>query len=339
MSTYFIKTKKGFIRVKKRKTSLLKLFSILLPLIVLPAIFLTNYVRTFAVGDTLTTTWDFSTSGDYTLSDSSLVEVTGGVAQHKVQNYADDANTSLLLHLDESSGLSAADSSSNSNTGAITNSTFASGILNNGLTLGGNNSRIEVEDSATTSLSQNHTLEMWTKLNETFSASTQESKYGLVDKGDYSLYFDDETGKLTYELADSAATEWSQEAGNDINTSWDLNGKLAVHDTVSVGSTVYTALGNAAGDAEVWSYVSGVWTQIAGDNINSSWDNATYESVFALATSGTTLYAGLALTAGDAEVWSCVIASGCNDWTRIGGDGVNSSWAVSTFEGVYALNY
>ncbi len=339
MSTYFIKTKKGFIRVKKRKTPFLKLLSILIPLIVLPAIFLTSYVRTFAVGDTLTTTWDFSTSGDYTLSDTSLAEITGGVAQHKVQNYVDDVNTSLLLHLDESSGLSAADSSSNSNTGTITNSTFATGFLNNGLTLGGNNSRIEVEDSASLSLSQNHTLEMWTKLNETFSASSQESKYGLVDKGDYSLYFDDETGKLTYELANSSATQWTQEAGIDTKSSWDLNGKLAIHDTVSVGSVVYAALGNAVGDAEVWSYSAGVWSQVAGDNINSSWDNATYESVFALAASGTNLYAGLALTAGDAEVWSCVIADGCNDWTKIGGDGISSSWAVSTFEGVYSLNY
>lgn len=334
-----MKTQISYLRKRKPRPLLLKIAVIIVPILVIGFIFTSDLVKTFAVGDTVTTNWDLSTPGEYATSDDSLVEITGGVAQHKVQNYADDENTELLLHLDEANGAVASDSSSNSTDGAVTNGTFGAGILNNGLALGGANSRIEVDDSAGVSLGQSHTIELWSKLSESFSASNNEARQGLIDKGDYSLYYDDETGKITYELANSAATEWSQEAGNDINNSWDLNGKLAVHDTVAVGSDIYTALGNAVGDAEVWKYSAGVWQQVGGDGRNSGWDAATYESAFSLATSGTILYVGLGTTAGDGEVWSCVIASGCDDWTKIGGDGINSSWAVSTFEGVYSLSY
>lgn len=334
-----MKTKTGYLRKKKYGMRVVKSLAVLIITVSAVYLFTTRYTKIFAAGDTVTTNWDLSTPSDYTTSDANLVEITGGVAQHKVQNYADDANTGLLLHLDESSGSNADDSSSNVTDGSVTNGTFNAGILNNGLTLAGGDSKIEVSDSAGNSLGQNHTIELWSKLDSTFSASASEARQTLVDKGDYSLYYDDETGKLTYELANSSATTWTQEAGNDINNSWDLNGKLALYDTVTVGSVVYAALGNAIGDAEVWSYSSGVWSQIGGDGKNSSWDAATYESVFSLASNGTLLYAGLGTTAGDAEVWSCVVASGCDDWTKIGGDGVNSSWSVGVYEGVYSMNY
>lgn len=310
-----------------------------MPLLVICLLLSTKFVKTFAEGDTVTTNWDFSTPGDYTTSDSSLLEITGGVVKHKVQNYADDSATELLLHLDESGGVIADDASSKSGDGNVANGTFGAGILNNGLVFGGTNSKIDVSDSSAISLGQNHSIELWSKLSAPFLPATSEGRQGLVDKGDYSLYYDNQTGKVTYEIANSSATAWSQEAGNDINSSWDLNGKLAVNDTIAIGSDIYTALGNAVGDAEVWKYSSGVWVQVGGDGLNSGWDGGTYESVLALATSGTVLYAGLGTTAGDGEVWSCVIASGCNDWTKIGGDSVNSSWAVNTFEGVYSLTY
>ena len=83
-----------------------------------------------------TDTWNFAVSGDYTPSDANLVEVTGGTARLKVQNYVSDANTAALWHLDESSG-NATDSSANANTGTMVNGTYSSGSLNNGLGFNG----------------------------------------------------------------------------------------------------------------------------------------------------------------------------------------------------------
>ena len=55
-----------------------------------------------------------------------------------------------------------------------------------------------------------------------------------------------------------------------------------------------------------------------------------------MVTVGGNLYAGLGLSAGDGEVWSCNTATGCTTWTKIGGDGINSGWG-SEIEAVYSL--
>ena len=61
-------------------------------------------------------------------------------------------------------------------------------------------------------------------------------------------------------------------------------------------------------------------------------------TVMGLAVNGSTLYAGLGSNAsGVGEVWSCDMATNCTDWTKIGGDAVNSSWAISTYEAVTAM--
>lgn len=291
----------------------------------------------FAAGD-VDVTWDFSSAGDYTLSDAALVEVTSNTARLKVQNYTSDSDTMLLYHLDESSGTTVDDSSSNSNDGTATAPTWTTGNLNNGLSLDGATSKVSVPDSAALSLSQSNTLEAWVKMDASFSAGATR-RQGIIDKGDYQLYLDHETGKVTYELADSSATSWTQVAGNDFNSSWDLNGKLSVVSSVDVGGDVYAGLGNVVGDAEVWHWDGTSWAQVGGDGKNSSWAAATFESVLSLATNGTLLYAGLGTTAGDAEVWSCDTSSGCTSWTKIGGDGINSGWAVGTFEQVSSLTY
>jgi len=67
-----------------------------------------SYQKTYAASD-LFTTWDFATPSDYTLSGG--VETSGTSARLKASNYASDANTSALYHLDESDGSSASDGS------------------------------------------------------------------------------------------------------------------------------------------------------------------------------------------------------------------------------------
>ncbi len=298
------------------------------------AIVLSSYSRAFA--SDMNTTWDFTDPGDYTY-DTDTVETSGSLARLKAQNYATDGSTSALYHLDESSGSPVDDASSNANDATTTNSpAWVTGNLNNGLDLDGTNQYASAPDSASLSPTGQHSIEAWTKFDSTFSTSANQDQ-GIVDKGAYKLYYDRTSGKVNYEIANNNASDWTREAGNDANNSWDLDGKVIVRTSVSSGSDTYVGLGAGVGDAEVWHWNGTTWTQIGGDGKNSGWADQTYEDAFSLALNGTTLYAGIGTTAGDAEVWSCDTSVGCTDWTKIGGDAINSSWAISTYEVVSAL--
>jgi hypothetical protein len=296
-------------------------------------------------------TWNFSTPADYTLSDSSLIEISGSKTQLKVRNYVNDGNTALLFHLDENSGTSLTDSSSNANTGTAVSSSWITGNFNSGISLNGSSSYLTVPDSASLSFSQAHTIEAWTKFNSSFSAGSHSTPQPIVDKGNYKLYYDQTTGKINYELARSGATTWSQVAGSDwinglyskgLNNSWDQNGKPFINASAVIGTDLYVGLGNTVGDAEVWKWNGSAWSVIGGNGVNSSWTegNATpatqYEQVYSMTTDGTNLFVGLGLTAGDGEVWKY----NGSTWTRIGGDATGSggqSWLSNTYEQVTAL--
>jgi hypothetical protein len=293
-------------------------------------------LRVHALSD-LTDVWDFSSSAAYTLD--SGIETNGASARLKAQNYATDSDTKALFHMDASSGTTVSDSSGNGNDGTVGGTaSWVTGNLNKALSLNGSHAAASAPDSASLSLTQSNSVEAWTKFAGNFGANTHDHRQGIIDKGAYKLYYDQETGKVTYELANSSATTWSQQAGSDIKGSWDLNGKLSVNTQINVGSDVYAGLGNAVGDAEVWKWDGSTWTQIGGDGKNGSWADATFENVMSMNKIGTVLYAGLGSGTGDAEVWSCDTASGCSSWTKIGGDGINSSWAVNTFEEVESMS-
>ncbi len=294
---------------------------------------LISYSHVRALSD-LSDSWDFSDASQYTLDTG--VETNGSVARLKAQNYASDANTVALFHMDESSGSTASDSSSNGNDGTVSNGTFGTGNLNNSLSFNGTSSSVGVPDSASLSLAQQNTLEGWTKLNNAFSAGGDSQRQSIVDKGDYQLYYDNETGKVTYELADKNATTWSLAGGNDTGGSWDTNGKRSVNAQVKIGSDIYVGIGVDVGDAEVWKWDGSAWTQIGGGAgaVNGSWDGNTYEGVYSLATDGTNLYAGLGVSAGDGEVWKWDGSS----WTKIGGDSLHSGW-TNYAEEVWTLDY
>ncbi len=295
-----------------------------------------SYTSTQALSD-LVDTWDFGDAGDFSI-DSGL-EIISNIVRHKPQNYANDGNTRALYHMDELSGTNIADSSSNSNTATGTNTSFVTGNLNNALSLNGTTANASAADSSSLSLSQANTLEAWTKFNSSFSAGSHDHRQGVLDKGPYKLYYDQETGKATYELENATATTWSQKAGNDIGGSWDLNGKMNIVSQVVIGSDMYAGLGNAVGDAEVWKWNGTSWSQVGGDGKNDSWADQTFENVTSLSANGTILYAGLGSGTGDAEVWSCDTSTGCTDWTKIGGDGINSGWAVNTYEEVTSMTF
>lgn len=280
-------------------------------------------------------TWTFANAGDYVVSDANSIEVVDNAVRLKVRQYESDQDTVALLHFNEASGTAVTDSSSLSQAGQ-TNGSFGVGRLYNALQLNGQDQRAWIADSPGLSLGQQHTVEAWVKPEAAISANSHGVDQTILDKGDYKLYVDHHTGKLTYELAKTGSS-WTQEAGNDIKGSWDLNGKMAVTSQVMVGSQLIVGLGNAAGDAEVWRWDGDRWWQIGGDGLNDSWPDQMYETVPSLAANGTIVYAGLGVSAGDGEVWQCDLATNCASWTKIGGDAINNSWPVSAIEAVNAM--
>ena len=278
-------------------------------------------------------TWDFNTPGDYSVS--SGAEINSGVARLKAQNYDNDANTSALYHLDESGGTNVTDSSSNGNDATLSGGSFGAGNLNNAVSLDGVDDFASAPDSASLKLGQQQTIESWTKFNNNFNDSSSSKRQVVADKGDYQVYYNNETGKLTYELANNSANTWSQAAGNGtIDGSWDQSGVQGVFDQVKMGSDIYASTAGAVGDAQVWKWDGSTWTMIGGgaNAVNGSWDANTYEGAYALATDGTNIYVGLGATAGDGEVWRWNGSS----WSKIGGDGANSGW-TSGYEYAYSL--
>ncbi|TXH60523.1 MAG: hypothetical protein E6Q84_04515 [Thiothrix sp.] len=295
-----------------------------------------NLIKTLYAANSISATYEIDVPGDFALSDGTKIEVAASSARLSVQNYIPDSNTKLLLHLDESSG-TPVDSATPSGTATPTGMSFVAGQLNNAADFNGTSSQTSMADSSNLSLSGSHTLEAWAKLDSSMSSSSHGQKQGILDKGDYKMYFDQTSGKVVYELANSASTTWTQQAGNDIKNSWDINGKNYIRASVSDSSNnVYVGLGAAVGDAEVWKWNGTVWSQIGGDGDNGSWQDQQFENVWSLTVDSTYIYAGLGDTAGDAEVWRCSLSS-CTDWDKIGGDAVNSSWALSTYEYVSSL--
>ena len=288
-----------------------------------------SYGAVRALSD-LSDSFSFSTPSDYTAD--SGAEVTGGVARLKAQNYASDANTAALYHFDSSSGTTATDSSSNSNDATATGSpSWTTGNLNNATSLNGSSQYFSAPDTAANSLSYTNTIEGWIKFNSSFSSSSGQDQT-IVDKGAYKLYYDRTNGKLTYELAKSGATNWTQRAGGASTNAWGTT-NTTVNATATYSTTdVYTATSSG-----VYKHSGGTLTKIGGSGVNSSW--GTGINAVSLHVSGTTLYAGTDTGA----VWKCTITSSCTTWTNTnfatycsGSGGVRSIYSQGGV--IYAAN-
>jgi hypothetical protein len=274
-------------------------------------------------------TWTFGNSSDYTYNSSNL-EIVSNSARHKLQQLSDDDNTNALWHFDETEGTSATDSSGNSNTATLgSGASFASGKAGNGTSFTGSGlgSVATVADSSTTSLSGAMTLEAYVKFNSAFD-STQSVPASVFDKGNYKLYFDDTDGKLKFDLTPNTAKSWSKLAEGVGNGDWSDHGTNYVSSTVVWNNELYAGLVGAAGAGEVWKYSGSgsSWTKIGGDGVRSSWNGADYEGVYGLAVYNNELYSGLGSSSYDGEVWKYDGTS----WTKIGGDGQNSSWSSAS---------
>lgn len=129
-------------------------------------------------------------------------------------------------------------------------------------------------------------------------------------------------------------TTWAIVGGNGENSSWATPGNAGtVQALVSHDSVLYAGLSGSAGDAELWAYSGGSWAVISDSTINPDW--AATVGVKSMVVHNSKIYAGLWGLPGDADLWEYVITS--TSWSQVGGDDINSSWAASTYEGVYSL--
>lgn len=119
-------------------------------------------------------------------------------------------------------------------------------------------------------------------------------------------------------------SNWSQTGGDYVNNSWgNFLTDQSIKSNVTLNGDLYVgSAGSTDGDALVWKYNGSTWQLIGGQGINNSWPINTYKQVNILEAYNSQICAGLGSKTGDAEVW-CFNGS---DWSKIGGDGVNSSW-------------
>lgn len=267
--------------------------------------------------------WNFATPADYTAD--SGAEVTNNTARLKTLNYTDDANTKALYHLDEASGTSATDSSSNANTGTVANATFGAGHLNNALSFNGSTSKLTAPSTTANKLTQQNTLEAWTKFDSAFSAGSHDQRQTVLEKGDYRLFYDNNTGKLNYELGDSAAPTinnqktWAAWNGGLPNTTF-----TTVNCSANIGNDLY--IGTVGG--QVWQLHNNIWTQVGGSGINGSW-TGTSQSIVSMTVMSGVLYVGQS-TAN----WTYVYSWDGSAWTLRGS--TSSEWG-SNPDGVMSL--
>jgi hypothetical protein len=311
------------------------------------------------------TNYTFASGGDYTY-DAATTEITGTAARLKSQQYATDGSTAALWHMDETEGggaeTSAADASANGNTitlgttGACNSDggAFTTGKIANGITSSSAPGCQSAADSASLSPTGSMTIEALVKFPSAFDR-TDSATQGIIDKGNYRLYFDQIDGKLKFETESSTTKTWSKVGGaageqpttinyqNGISGSWaqlvpNTVWSIAEHSGSLYIGTIGTSTTNV-GTGEVWKYSGSgtTWTKVGGDgNGSTNWDINSAEGVYSLVSHGGYLFAGLGSSTDDAEIWR--YSGSGTTWTKVAGGGANSSWTNGhDIEAVFAL--
>ncbi|MCX6132220.1 MAG: FG-GAP-like repeat-containing protein [Ignavibacteriales bacterium] len=105
--------------------------------------------------------------------------------------YTPDANTVLLLHMDETSGLTVSDASSSGNNGTATGTSIINGKFGKGRSFNGTTDYIDIPHTASLNSSTNLTIEAWVTLNQyggnphryVFSKGTYDYALLVLDDG------------------------------------------------------------------------------------------------------------------------------------------------------------
>jgi hypothetical protein len=165
---------------------------------------------------------------------------------------------------------------------------------------------IFVSNHASLQISSNISLESWVKFSADFSSFSSNYHQGLIDKGNYSIKFDFQSGKLVSELDDAAATSWSLSRNGSENM---------IEALLTYNGQLYAGQGNGAGAGDVLAYDGSSWSTSL---------NGLQESIHSLVVYNGLLYAGQGSGTGDGEV-------GVFD---------GSTWSLSlngAQEGIYSL--
>ena len=163
-------------------------------------------------------------------------------------------------------------------------------------------------------------------VNSSWADATYEYAWSLVSHNN-KLY-----AGLGWSAGEAEVWEYNGSSWTKIadDTEWGAATYEVVNSLTSHNNKLYAGLGLTAGAAEVWEYNGSTWTLVGGDAVNSSWADATYEYVRSFASHNNKLYAGLGISAGEAEVWEY----NGSVWTKIADD---TEWGAATYEMVYSL--
>ncbi len=267
-------------------------------------------------GSNLTDVSSLSTDGDYLYAGLGSTESDGTAL---VKRY-DGTNWTLIAGQGKNSSWNW------NNFGTVASLQPFKGKLYAGLGDGTDDAKVwEWNGSTWTQIGGDGEASSWsnTQTNETVRAMAANNNYLFVGLGD---------GSADADVWQWNSTTWAQIGGDSLNSGWTTANEQVLSMTIFNGNLI-VGLGNSASDADVWSWNGSAWTQIGGDTANN-W-NTGYEKVDSLAVYNNKLYAGIGVTTAEDEVWEW---SGSGDtWTKIGGDGINSSWADNVHEEVASL--
>src|SRR5713101_5801564 len=151
-----------------------------------------------------------------------------------------DSNHKGVWHLPDGTTLSAADSTSNSNTGTITSTTAATGQIDGGASFNGSTSRIDISGIVNSSLLPNYTVEVWLNRN-----ATQPTGYGTFisrhSSGGGNQYFLVTSGGTVYRWDGFPATQTiSANAWHHVVYTYDGTTERFYIDGAAAGSNVAT---------------------------------------------------------------------------------------------------
>src|SRR3989338_8382671 len=84
---------------------------------------------------------------------------------------------------------------------------------------------------------------------------------------------------------------WTRVGGDAVNSSWADATYESITSMTAYNGKLYASVGISAGEGEIWEYNGTAWTQIGGDNLNSSWTTA--KGAQSMTVYNGKLYAGL----------------------------------------------
>ncbi|PIN72185.1 hypothetical protein COV22_03910, partial [Candidatus Woesearchaeota archaeon CG10_big_fil_rev_8_21_14_0_10_47_5] len=193
-----------------------------------------------------------------------------GVALERLVDH-DRASTKLYLDFEEQTGCTAIDKSGNNNNATLSacNSTpYWSRGYDSGLRFDGGNDFVAVPDSSSLNPKNAITVEAWINIPENFTSWSHDYDMGIVDKGNYRLFLDHQSGKVRFEVINGSGN-WS--------TSYDSyeDSHAGGYSLAVLNGNLYAALQN---NFNVIVFNGSNWSTSSGALDNTALSLASYKS-------------------------------------------------------------